>query len=376
MSLAMRHATSAFSGCSASRVFHPGAVPAAYGPEHLGQPRERLPRHVGDVEPRELHRQRLRPEPLAPALGTLGAHQEPRHPLLHERALGLGERLEHVPPGARERAHVARLFLALERAPRLRRGVAGVDRNRRRLLGIEDPVAVLPGQLAPRAVHVVAQRHQDVAQVLPMPRRWPRGDRPLADRARIVGDHAALGHVVDPAQPVAAGTRPLGRVGRERLRVEQRPAAGVVTGAGVEHPEQVRERRDASDRGPRGRRAPLLLERHRGREPVDRVHLGHADLVEEAAGVGCHALEVAALCLGVEGAEGQGRFARAGDAGEHHQRVPRDADVDALEVRDPGAADVDIAVRGPGRWRGSAARHVRRLPRRRASHLHSQELTS
>ena len=102
--------------------------------------------------------------------------------------------------------------------------------------------------------------------------------------------------------------------------------------------------------GARGRRAALLLEGDRGREALDGVHLGDGYLVEEAAGVRRHGLQVAALGLGVEGAEGERGLAAAGDAGEHHQRAAGDADVDVLEVVDPGAADADEAVRGGLRW--------------------------
>ena len=49
---------------------------------------------------------------------------------------------------------------------------------------------------------------------------------------------------------------------------------------------------------PRGRRAPLLLEGHRRGQPVDRVHLGNAQLVEQPAGVGGDRFEVSALRLG------------------------------------------------------------------------------
>jgi hypothetical protein len=69
--------------------------------------------------------------------------------------------------------------------------------------------------------------------------------------------------------------------------------------------------------------------------------------MEQAARVGSHALEVAALRFGVEGAEGERRLPRARNAGEDDQRVPRDADVDVLEIVEPGAADMNVAVRGP-----------------------------
>lgn len=140
------------------------------------------------------------------ALGTLGAHKVARDPPLHRLALGLGERLQHVLPRTGERPHVARLLLPLDRAARLRRGVAGVDRDRGHLLGVEDPFAVLLRRLAPRAVHAVAQGDEDVAQVLAVSRRRPPGDRALTDGERVVRHHRLLGDVVDPAQIVTSYT--------------------------------------------------------------------------------------------------------------------------------------------------------------------------
>ena len=90
-------------------------------------------------------------------------------------------------------------------------------------------------------------------------------------------------------------------------------------------------------------RPALLLQRHRGRQPVDRVHLGHGHLMEQPPGVGRDRLEIPPLRLGVERAEGQRRFARAGDAGEDHQGVARNLDVDVLEIVLPGPAYVDPA---------------------------------
>ena len=63
--------------------------------------------------------------------------------------------------------------------------------------------------------------------------------------------------------------------------------------------------------------------------------------MEQAARVGRDRLEIAALGLGVEGAEGQRRLARARDAGEHHERITGDANVDVLEVVFPRAPDVN-----------------------------------
>ena len=89
-----------------------------------------------------------------------------------------------------------------------------------------------------------------------------------------------------------------------------------------------------------------LLERDGGRQPGDHFHLGVVPLLDEPPGVGRHGLEVAALRLGVDGAEGQGGLAGAGDAGERDDRVAGHVHVHVAQVVLAGAADPDKAVRG------------------------------
>ena len=81
-----------------------------------------------------------------------------------------------------------------------------------------------------------------------------------------------------------------------------------------------------------------------GRQALDRVDLGHAHLVDQPPRVRRDRLEVAALRLGVERAEGERRLARARDAGEHDERVARNVDVDVLEVVLARAAHADETV--------------------------------
>ena len=80
------------------------------------KPLQRQAGHFGDIEAREFHRQRFAPQPLAMAQRTFAAQHVLRHPLLHHRALGGGEGVQHVTAGAGERPHVTGLFLAFERA--------------------------------------------------------------------------------------------------------------------------------------------------------------------------------------------------------------------------------------------------------------------
>src|SRR6202041_790205 len=58
--------------------------------------------------------------------------------------------------------------------------------------------------------------------------------------------------------------------------------------------------------------------------------------------------DIAALALGIDGVESERGFARAGQAGEHHQPVARDVEVDILEVMLACAADGDHAAVGAG----------------------------
>ena len=75
------------------------------------------------------------------------------------------------------------------------------------------------------------------------------------------------------------------RIRREQLRVEQRLISRIVAGARVKHSQQVRQRRDASDRRPGGWRATLLLQRYCWRQTLDEIHLRNCHLVEEPASV-------------------------------------------------------------------------------------------
>ena len=88
----------------------------------------------------------------------------------------------------------------------------------------------------------------------------------------------------------------------------------------------------------------LLLDGDGRGKPLDGLHIRLFHLLQELAGIGRERLHIAALPLGVDGVEGQGRLARAGDAGDDHQLVAGDLHVDALEVVLAGAFDDDLVV--------------------------------
>ena len=115
-----------------------------------------------------------------------------------------------------------------------------------------------------------------------------------------------------------------------------------LPGAGKQHPQVVVNLGDGTDRGTGILRSGLLLDGNRRGEPFDTLDIRLVHLLQELAGIGGEALHVAALPLGVNGVEGEGRFPRTGHAGDDHQPVARDLDVDAFEVVLAGTLDDDL----------------------------------
>ena len=118
-----------------------------------------------------------------------------------------------------------------------------------------------------------------------------------------------------------------GRIGNADARPEQ---AHVVVDLG-----------DGADGRARVAGGGLLLDRDGGREAVDALDVRLLHQLEELAGVGGERFHVAALALGVDRVERQRGFARAGQAGDHHQLVPRNIHVDVLQIVFACAADAD-----------------------------------
>src|ERR1700722_2491699 len=125
-------------------------------------------------------------------------------------------------------ALVAGLHLAFECLARLLWGEARINRHYRLLIGEENPVTILAGQVAPWAIDVIAKGRQYVALVLTLPCRRPRGDGPLPNCERIVGNHGAFRHFVDPAEPMALWTRTLWCVGGKGFGVKERLVGRII----------------------------------------------------------------------------------------------------------------------------------------------------
>ncbi|MGY3445679.1 hypothetical protein ACVW17_005680 [Bradyrhizobium sp. USDA 4473] len=120
-----------------------------------------------------------------------------------------------------------------------------------------------------------------------------------------------------------------GRIGHADARPQQ---AHVVVDLG-----------DGADGGARVLRGGLLLDRDRRRQAVDLVDIRLLHHLQELPRIGRQRFDVAALALGVDGVECERGFAGAGQAGEHHQLVARNLDVDVLQIVFACAADRDGA---------------------------------
>ncbi len=111
-------------------------------------------------------------------------------------------------------------------------------------------------------------------------------------------------------------------------------AVGAVRRAnrGVEQAQVVVDLGDGAHGGARAAAGGLLLDGDGRTEALDGVHVGPLDLVEKLARVGGERLDIAALALGIDGVEGERALAGAGEAGDHRERVARDAHVDVAQI--------------------------------------------
>ena len=108
-----------------------------------------------------------------------------------------------------------------------------------------------------------------------------------------------------------------------------------------EEPQVILNLRDRAHGGARIVAGGFLIDRDGRREPLDRIHIGFVHLTEELARVGGEALHVAALALGKNRVESERTLAAAAHAGEHHQAIAGDREIDVLEVVLAGAPYAD-----------------------------------
>ena len=176
--------------------------------------------------------------------------------------------------------------------------------------------------------------------------RGTRGSRGTRDRfrSRILGtfDYSIIRRfdyfIYDLFRRLARdGLAAVGAVGRRERAVEN---AQVVV-----------DLRHGRDNGARIAARRVLLDGDRRREALDLLDVGLLHAVEELARVGGERLDVAALSLGVERVEGEGRLAAPREPGDDGQGVAGDRDVDSLQVVDLGVLD-DNAGERRGRSNG------------------------
>ena len=117
--------------------------------------------------------------------------------------------------------------------------------------------------------------------------------------------------------------------------------------AGKEETEIVVNLRDGADGGSGVMAGALLLDGDGRRQAFDGIDIRLPHLFEELPGIGGERLDVPPLPFRIDGVECQRRLAGPAQAGDHHELVARNFDVDVLEVMLPRALDDDgVAHRG------------------------------
>ena len=157
--------------------------------QQVGELVERQLRQLTNIEPGKGDGQGFVLQLLTLAQGTQTTSHVLRHALFHQRALCRCKGVEYIVTGASKSALVAGLHLASQRGFCLLGGEARVHRNGRSLVGEQNPVAVFFWKVLPRRVNVVAQRHKDVAQILPVPSCRPCSNRAFTDGQGVVWHH-------------------------------------------------------------------------------------------------------------------------------------------------------------------------------------------
>ena len=110
----------------------------------------------------------------------------------------------------------------------------------------------------------------------------------------------------------------------------------------IQQPQVVVDLGDRADGRTRGAGGRLLLNRDRGRQPIDGVDVGPLHLVEKLPRVGRQRLDVAPLSLGVDRVERQRALARPGKSGDDGQGIARNRDGNVLQIVLTSPANVDV----------------------------------
>ena len=134
--------------------------------------------------------------------------------------------------------------------------------------------------------------------------------------------------------------------GVDGIAPDRAPALQAVDGAdaGVQHAQIIIGFGDGGHRGAGILGGRFLLDGDGRGDAVDQVRVGLVHPFQELAGIGGERLDVAALALGVQGVERQGRFSRAAHAGDDDELVQGHVQTDILEIVDTDAPQEDVFV--------------------------------
>ena len=127
------------------------------------------------------------------------------------------------------------------------------------------------------------------------------------------------------------------------LRLDRQAGHGGIGRPGARE-QQTQIIVDLGDRAHGGTRVlggRLLLDADRGGQAADMVDIGLAHHVQELARIGRQAFDIAALPLGIDRVEGQGRLAGPRQTGDHHQLIAGDIHVDVFQIVFARAANLD-----------------------------------
>ena len=138
------------------------------------------------------------------------------------------------------------------------------------------------------------------------------------------------------------------------LRLQRQAVVGAIgrAGAGIEQAQVVVDLGDRAHRAAWVVAGGLLLDADGRAQAFDDVDIGLVHQLQELARVGAQALDIAALAFGVQRVERQAALARTRQAGDHHQRMLGDVEIDVLEVVRARAAHFESArfLIGHARW--------------------------
>ena len=151
-------------------------------------------------------------------------------------------------------------------------------------------------------------------------------------------------------------TRPFGQLerlvdhGGNGLGLERHIVRRAIGGTrtGKEHTQMIGNLRHCPHSRSRIGRSAVLIDRNRGREPLDAVHVGTRHQLEELSCVDGKALDVAALAFRIKRIEGERTLPRPRKPCENNQATAREVDGDVLQiVRSSAPNGNDVHLRSP-----------------------------